>query len=119
MSNNLINVIYNFFTPCPPSLQTIYKPVVRLLEQGDFRIYYDDKIKNYLVKIYVGNQSVDMILDTTQIEILVPTTCCAYRGCLDVHKYSVYDNLIKVPTVIKYPKYMRKSGNNYQIIGVS
>lgn len=91
MSNNLVNIIYNFFTQCPTAIQPVHQPMKRLLEKGDFQIYYDDKIKNYLVKVYVGNQKVDMILDTTQIEILVPTTCCAYRGCLDVHQYGVYD----------------------------
>ena len=90
--DNTLNNVRNFFTPIK-HVQPTYQQPKKPKFHGNFTIRYDSQLHKYMIYLYLGNknkQKVAVILDTNQVDILIPTNCCINRGCLTNPEYGLY-----------------------------
>lgn len=90
--NNIAQGIKNFFTPLNRSCHIEKKKIDTKRIPGKFNIRYNHDLNTYMIDLYIGkeNQRVSVILDTTQIDLLIPTPCCINTGCLQDPNYGFY-----------------------------
>ena len=92
-SNNLLIISPPIQPQSIPQLKPQPQPqILKIIEK--YRIAYDNDIGMYMMNLFIGSknnkQKVSVIIDTQQIDILIPTPCCIGKGCLSNPSHGLY-----------------------------